>query len=311
MEEGTKRTLGRAERIRAAVRMLRPGNMAIAGAGTALGALLAVSSARTGIPGGGGAPRPEASALLLQTASGCAAMALLVAAGNVHNDILDLPADRLNRPDRALPSGALSVRAAAFLAASLCLCALASALAAGGAHAALAVALALLLCAYNALLKGLPRLGNAAVSLLSATPLLWVCWPSPSRAQCGAALLGFALTFARELAKDLEDVEGDRAAGRSTLPLARGVPAAVRALRFRAALACALALGAPWICGWETAAQRTAWYAALAPLFLPPLLKTVSAMRKSDWGKAERSLKASMVGGMSAILAAALVPFFA
>ena len=311
MEEGTKRTIGRAGRICAAVRMLRPGNMAIAGAGTALGALLAASSARTGIPGGGGAPRPEASAFLLQTASGCAAMALLVAAGNVHNDILDLPADRLNRPNRALPSGALSVRAAAFLAAALCLCALASALAAGGTHAALAVALALLLCAYNALLKGLPRLGNAAVSLLSATPLLWVCWPSPSRAQCGAALLGFALTFARELAKDLEDLEGDRAAGRSTLPLASGIPAAVRALRFRTALACALALGAPWICGWETAAQRTAWYAALALLFLPPLLKTVSAMRKSDWGKAERSLKASMVGGMSAILAAALVPFFA
>ncbi|MBO7499874.1 MAG: hypothetical protein J6T45_00795, partial [Fibrobacterales bacterium] len=68
MEEGTKRTLGRAERIRAAVRTLRPGNMAIAGAGTALGALLAASSARAALLAGGGegAARPEAAALLVQ-----------------------------------------------------------------------------------------------------------------------------------------------------------------------------------------------------------------------------------------------------
>src|SRR3989339_1432388 len=35
--------------------------------------------------------------------------------GNVLNDLLDLPADRLNRPDRPLPSGRVESRGAFFL----------------------------------------------------------------------------------------------------------------------------------------------------------------------------------------------------
>src|SRR6266436_868772 len=38
-------------------------------------------------------------------ALGSAAMALLAAAGNMQNDVLDLQADRINQPDRPLPSG--------------------------------------------------------------------------------------------------------------------------------------------------------------------------------------------------------------
>jgi len=43
----------------------------------------------------------------------------ITAAGNVFNDLCDLEIDRINRPDRPLPSGKVSPRAAGALAAAL------------------------------------------------------------------------------------------------------------------------------------------------------------------------------------------------
>src|SRR5947209_6144397 len=65
---------------------------------------------------------------------GSAAMALLAAAGNVHTDILDLAADRVNRPDRPLAAGRVTVSASAFAAACLGLFAVSAGFALDAAH---------------------------------------------------------------------------------------------------------------------------------------------------------------------------------
>lgn len=43
---------------------------------------------------------------------GSLSMLLMVAAGNVHNDTLDVATDRVNRPDRPLASGSVGMGAA-------------------------------------------------------------------------------------------------------------------------------------------------------------------------------------------------------
>ncbi|MDD5676256.1 MAG: UbiA family prenyltransferase, partial [Chitinivibrionales bacterium] len=73
-------------------RIIRPLNVALASATTALGYAISHSS-----------PLYSRQFLLI----GAAAMA--VGFGNVINDISDLGADRINRPARPLPSGRLSV----------------------------------------------------------------------------------------------------------------------------------------------------------------------------------------------------------
>lgn len=65
------------------------------------------------VSGGVFAPVPDF--LLLLGASGC-----LYFAGMVFNDVFDLPRDAVERPERPIPSGAVSLRAASILGAVLC-----------------------------------------------------------------------------------------------------------------------------------------------------------------------------------------------
>ena len=64
------------------------------------------------LPSGGLAVSP-------QVVAAAASAALIAAAGNVYNDLRDLEIDRINRPNRPLPSGRMSTRAAATQAATL------------------------------------------------------------------------------------------------------------------------------------------------------------------------------------------------
>src|SRR3954464_2034741 len=86
-------------------------------------------------------------------ALGSLAMALLAAAGNMHNDVIDLPIDRINRPDRPLPSGRISPRAALAVASITFAAALALAFALGHEQGYLVAAMGLLLYFYNVHLK--------------------------------------------------------------------------------------------------------------------------------------------------------------
>ena len=299
--------------------LARPRNMAIAAAGAALGALVSM---------------PETSnPPAWTTLAGAAAMAALVAGGNADNDLLDLAADAVNRPDRPLPSGAVSPARARAVAAAGYLLAVAVALCVSLPHALLVAGLGTLLLLYNRLLKGVAVAGNVAVALLSASPLLWVSWPAPSRAQWGAALLGFFLTLPRELAKDLEDAEGDAKAGRRTLPVLLGTEAAGKQVFVLGCVVCALALAAPWICGWTEHAARACagaakagfsfggssgvrcanvparlavYWISLALLFAPPMGASLIATREGNWTRARKMVKLAMAGGLAALFAGSL-----
>lgn len=154
---------------------------------------------------------------------------LLSAASMIFNDWHDVEEDRLNRPARAIPSGAVS-RGVAF-GASLALFGVAVVLAfvaddGLGAVTALAVVVSV---AYTLWLKRVPIAGNATVGIVAAFPL-W-CWQILGEAQLVALVLaGSCALFVcgKEILKTGEDAVGDAAAGIATVATLAGVVAANR-----------------------------------------------------------------------------------
>ncbi|ELY73055.1 prenyltransferase [Natronobacterium gregoryi SP2] len=171
-------------------------------------------------------------------AAAVGATGLAVGAGNAMNDYFDREIDQINRPDRAIPRGAVSPRGA--LVFSVVLFGLAVLLAVSLPWTAIGIAAINLiaLVAYTEFFKGLPGVGNALVAYLVGSTFLF---GAAAVGDVGPAVVLFLLaalaTLTREIVKDVEDVEGDREEGLNTLPIAIGER---RALWIAAAL---LAIG--------------------------------------------------------------------
>ena len=153
-------------------------------------------------------------------------VALITAAGNVINDFFDAEIDAINRPDRPIPSGAVSREAARGFAVTLFLAGILVSFFTNSLCIGIAIFNTLFLITYAVKLKSTPLIGNIVVAYLSASIFLF-----------GGALNGLdglvriipiaAITFfamlSRELLKDAEDVEGDTAGGADTVPLRIGI----------------------------------------------------------------------------------------
>lgn len=232
-------------------------------------------------------------------ALGSLAMALLAAAGNMHNDVADLPIDRVNQPGRPLPSGAIRPRAA-LAAAAFCLAlSLGFAFALGRPAGWLAASMGLLLYVYNIRLKGSPLIGNLAVAALCALAVYLPELPHRPDYTLMPALFAFLTTLAREVAKDAEDVEGDRAHGALTLPVLYGTKAAKAAVT-AACLATLALLPLPWL----RLGYHIGYPIAAAFLCLPLLALVLAGLRAPEpaWRPMQKRLKLLMVAGMIAIL---------
>ena len=153
------------------------------------------------------------------------AVFLISGAGNVINDYFDIRIDSINRPERPIPSGRVKLKEALYF--SYILFSLGSLLAISINPICGFIALfnSLLLIFYAKTLKGTPLLGNLSIGYLTGSSFLF-----------GASVFGFeglealfvlfllaalAIT-AREIVKDIEDMEGDRMEGADTLPLRVG-----------------------------------------------------------------------------------------
>jgi 4-hydroxybenzoate polyprenyltransferase len=225
-------------------------------------------------------------------------MALLAAAGNAHNDLLDLPVDRVNRPDRPLPSGRLSPRTAAWTAGFFYALSFALAFVLGKAAGNLAIGMGILLAFYNLRLKHLPLLGNLAVALLCALAVYLPELPKKPVYTGIPFLFAFLTTVARELAKDAEDMPGDRSAGWRTFPLAFG-EGATRALVAALLIATLMLLPYPAL-----AMEYHPLYAFAAgvPGALLVWLLALALRAAPPWGRIQRRLKWTMLAGMLALL---------
>ncbi|MEK7774466.1 MAG: geranylgeranylglycerol-phosphate geranylgeranyltransferase [Candidatus Zixiibacteriota bacterium] len=172
---------------------------------------------------------------------------LVCAVGNIVNDILDIDIDRINRPDRVLPRGGMSVSHAAGIAMTFFMMSMALALTVSLFFFALALAVSGLLLLYNLHFKRWPIVGNAIIALMASLTLItggMVVSPSRAVTVDGAllpALFAFLLHMVREIVKDVEDIKGDSRAGVATLAVHLGIrPSLCVALLFLIGLPVAL-----------------------------------------------------------------------
>lgn len=154
------------------------------------------------------------------------------------NDLYDIEADKINRPDdirtirynrKFLLQGSL-LSAAGTLASGLYVEKFSNVK-----ILTFLAAMLLLLWLYSLILKSLPIIGNAAIALLSGIiPIYVVIFDMfihpPYQRNIAAyelikmyALFGFHLTLLREIVKDGEDMEGDKALNAKTVPILLGI----------------------------------------------------------------------------------------
>ncbi len=143
---GAHRVDGVRDRAAAYAALVRAPNLLTAPPDVLLGAALAMLGANAG--GGAGVSAGRVAGLSL-------ASMLLYGAGTALNDYADAPVDAVERPERPVPSGAVSPRAALSLGVGLLGAGVAVAFAAGGARSAgVAAALAAAVALYDFPLKG-------------------------------------------------------------------------------------------------------------------------------------------------------------
>ncbi len=216
--------------------IIRPANAVVAGLAAIVAYLIATGTVVSGV-------------LLLM-----AVVILITAAGNVINDYYDAEIDKINRPERPIPSGAVTREAALAYAVVLFVLGIIVSILTTPLCLAIAIFNSALLVLYAARLKSTPFFGNAAVSYLSASIFLFggafAGWTGFIH-MLPVAAITFLAMLSREILKDAEDIEGDRAGGADTLPLRIGVKkSAIIAFVFAAAAVAASAVPYAWWGPW-------------------------------------------------------------
>jgi len=149
---------------------------------------------------------------------------LVTAGGNVVNDYFDFAIDRVNRPDRAIPSGRITRQAALLYALALSLLGVAISLFINPACFVLAALNATLLILYSWRLKQSALIGNLLVGYLTGSVFLFGGAAVSAIFIPGVLFVSAMLAItSREIVKDVEDLVGDKAGGATTLPIRCGV----------------------------------------------------------------------------------------
>lgn len=153
------------------------------------------------------------------------------AAGNVINDYFDYNIDLINKPERPIPSGRISVTAGRnygyllFLLGTVCGF-LISFLTDNWIPFGIVLIADVVLYLYAYKLKSTPLIGNMTVGFMTGFGFVFggFCLNNPTIILTSVYLgfFAFVMTTARELVKDIEDMEGDRAEGAKTLPILYG-----------------------------------------------------------------------------------------
>ena len=243
---------------------------------------------------------------------------------NAINDYVDIEIDRTNRPDRPLPSGAITLESAMrgiqifglFSVISLALAGyIASSRNSGLSDWAPSLAiwvLALILLfnyesnsrfSYEMKDKGLP--GNIAISLSVGLVIIFgaasVSKPLDARAW-SVFLIGFLYNFSREIVKDIEDIEGDK--GRNTFAMSSGVDRA-RALAAGLLVLALVTILAPFLPFFQI---FTDWHVIFVIPAVVSLMMVKPRLFASEDNAAQKLIKKSMQLCLIAFLAISLIP---
>jgi len=238
----------------------------------------------------------------VRTLTASVSASLILAAGNVFNDVCDLDCDLINTPGRPLPSKRVTSKTASVFAVILAVAGIALSIQLGLAGVIVALSASILLFVYDIKLKRLPLAGNIVVAFLGGLAFMYggIAGNAVYRSLLPAV---FAANFhlGRELVKDAVDIEGDLSAGIKTAASAWGVDTACRiAAVILTALTVIVAV--PFFTGYF----GSVYFTIIAFGVWPPLMYSVIVLSKKPSAKRLQfvsfMLKADMPVGILALL---------
>jgi len=198
--------------IKVLLELIRYKNCAMAGLAAVIGAAIAYSAA----PGE-----------LVWMGLIFIAVFFITGAGNAINDYFDANIDAINRPDRPISSGRISKKTAFNFSITLFFIGMSISIFIGsnGIPHLIAIFNSILLILYAKTLKKKVFVGNLSVSYLTGSTFLFggaAYGGKGIQVTLILFLLSMLATFAREIVKTIEDIEGDKLDSASTLPIKIG-----------------------------------------------------------------------------------------
>ena len=243
-----------------------------------------------------------------------AAVFFETAAGNVINDYFDYNIDLINKPERPIPSGRISLKNGKnygyflFLAGTICGF-LISYLTNNWIPFSIVILADVILYLYAYKLKSTPLIGNLTVGFMTGFGFVFggftINNPTIITTSIFLGFFAFVMTTAREIVKDIEDVEGDKADGAKTLPILIGkkTPAILAAILIIAD--CALC---PLLYIWNVFGML--YLAIIAVAVILFIYSAILILKSQDETTAHKSSKILKIGMLIAFLSFALGSFF-
>ncbi|MGC8558815.1 MAG: UbiA family prenyltransferase [Nitrososphaeria archaeon] len=192
------------------IRLLRPYNSVMSGIGVIIGAILVRYFS------------PYELTLGFITGFFITGYAMVI------NDIMDLKIDQINRPERPLSSGRVSLRSAKSLALTMLATGIVASFTLGIVELVIASLFALLSFLYSWKLKRFGLIGNASVATSMSIPFVFgsLIKPELNSLVISLALTAFFAGIGREIIKGISDIEGDSKMGVRTVAVSMGSHAA-------------------------------------------------------------------------------------
>lgn len=157
---------------------------------------------------------------------------LTAAAGYIINDIYDVETDKINKPESCIIGHSLSKSRAWQFYAALNVLSIGVSYFFSQQYAVFNLCIVTLLYLYSASLKGTPLIGNIVVALCSASVIACCILLVEFKTNWGLMnftgyiIFAFFISLIREIVKDIQDIEGDKASGLKSYPIIAGVKGA-------------------------------------------------------------------------------------
>ncbi|MBM3920933.1 MAG: hypothetical protein FJ347_06865 [Sphingomonadales bacterium] len=231
------------------------------------------------------------------------AILFTAAAGYVINDILDIEEDIINKPEKRIIAKHISINAGLVFYGLLLILSIVFGFLTGLSMGLVCVLISVLLYFYSSDLKGTTLWGSILVSLMNGVVVFFSAQGVDEKFNgyfAEYAFLAFLITLAREIVKDIEDIEGDKTREYETFPIEYG---ARKSVWLSMAILTLLNIHMVYI----ITESKNLYFGIFSAVFvLMPVFyfyyQLLTAEEKADYTRIQKRLKWLMVSGILSVV---------